>query len=691
MLLPNQLSSTELKHRDINLSPVLLAQQCVLFPLYFFLPLWIVAFNIALGLIVYFKLIKQNWSLPTWLKVSLTLIATTGVLLTFHRLAGRDAGVALIAIMYGLKILEIKTHRDVYLLTLLGFFVLLAGFLFSQSPLIALYQVIPIAAIFNCLTDLQTLHLNQQFVGKTSVKTIKYLSKYLVLALPMMLILFVFFPRLSGPIWKMPGGTRAATGVSDTMSPGSVSGLQLSEEVAFRVKFSQATPATASMYWRTLVLDDFDGFSWGRTAGFHNLVKLSEVIAEAQNFETSNNFSYEISLEKTRQKWLTLLETATKIPSSAAIYNDFSTQVRYRISERIRYKGQSQPGLKLINPLTAQQRIVATRLPLSGNQGSKQWAVAERRKHASDKDYILAILSTINQQPYYYTLSPPIMDRDTIDSFWLQHKQGFCEHYSGALVFLARAAGIPARVVVGYQGAEKNPMSDYWIVRQSNAHAWTEIWFENEGWVRVDPTAAIAPHRVEDLLQGDYRQRDSLFDDFGFGAIDIQDLSLLKRFQFWMDQANTGWNDWVLDYGRDKQQDLLKGLGLSQLNSTQVIVLMFILLAVFLLWVSWRWLGKPESKDIISQGADILIQKLHAKGIEVRPSMGLAQLVKDLRNSPDLVGLMDSNCRNELIDLINEYLRLRYSNAKTDNLTQKDFRRRAKAISIRTLNHSNKV
>lgn len=686
MLIPNQISSTELKARTINLQPVLLAQQLVLFPLYFFLPLWIVALNILIALVVYFRVIKHNWRITNWLKVGLTCLATIGVVMTFQRLAGRDAGVALIAIMYGLKILEVKSSRDVYVLTLLGFFILLAGFLFSQSPLIGLYQFIPIAAIFNCLTSLQSLRLNEGIVDETLLETIKRLSKYLILAIPMMMILFVFFPRLSGPIWKMPSGTRAMSGVSDTMSPGAVSSLQLSEEIAFRVKFEGNSPPAARMYWRTLVLDDFDGFTWARTEDFHRRFNLSDAVSEAVETDPNSTIKYDVSLERTRQKWLTLLDTATEIPKQSVMTSDYSVQVRYRISDRIRYKASSQLNLKLERKLSQSQKILATRLPENGNPRSHDWAIEERQKHASDKDYILALLARINQQPYFYTLSPPIMERDTVDSFWFEQKEGFCEHYSGALVFLARAAGVPARVVVGYQGAEKNPMSDYWIVRHSNAHAWTEIWFENEGWVRVDPTAAIAPSRVEELLRGDYRQRDSLFDDFGFGAVDIENISALKRFQYWLDQANTGWNDWILDYGRDKQQDLFKGLGLSKLNSTQIVVLMFILLGVFLSWVSWKWLNVKKSSDILTNSLEILVAKLASKGIQFEPSKGVIQLTKELRSDARLARQIEPSSRNELIKVLETYSKLRYSPNKTSGSIEKDFHRQVKTLKIRLSN-----
>lgn len=215
-------------------------------------------------------------------------------------------------------------------------------------------------------------------------------------------------------------------------------------------------------------------------------------------------------------------------------------------------------------------------------------------------------------------------------TFWFDKQKGFCEHYAGALVFLARAANIPARVVVGYQGAEKNPLSDYWIVRYANAHAWTEIWLEGEGWVRVDPTAAIARHRIEEQLQQEYRQRDSLFGDFGFDAVDLDNIGWIKQFEYWMDQANTGWNDWILDYSQDSQRKLFKGLGLENLTGQQVAFMMIGMLAAFLSLVSYRWVRAIKPVDPIQASLDILIKKLNRYGIELHSNQGVNALIGDI-------------------------------------------------------------
>jgi len=672
--------SLQFENRMLNLLPVLFAQQLILWPLYFYLPVWIGLVNSAVALIVYFGLIKGKLTIPVWLKVLVTIVAVAGVLISFQRLSGRDAGVALIAIMYGLKILEIKSRRDVYVLMLLGFFIQLSGFLFNQSPLMAAYQFIPILAILNALTSINSINSSSRLIRVSSLLNIRQLSKYLILALPLMLILFVFFPRLAGPIWKMPGGTAAGSGISDTMSPGGISSLQLFDKVAFRVKFSDRVPHGYQMYWRMLVLDHFDGLTWSRSP------TKSVTILDADDHPSRTSdvveqiISYDISLEKTNQRWLPTLDRPVEIPAQAKLLPDYSTSVRHRITDRTRYRAESDMGLVINRYISKEEQVRHTRLPSTGNQRSLSWAVTERTNYASDREYIQALLSRINNQEYFYTLSPPIMKQDTVDSFWFDEKKGFCEHYSGAFVFMARAAGIPARVVIGYQGAEKNPLSDYWIVRYANAHAWIEVWLEGEGWLRVDPTSAIAPHRIEEDLRQDYSQRESLFGEFGFDAVDLQDISLYKQFQYWLDQANSGWNDWVLDYNQDNQRKLFEGLGFKKLSSNHMSFLMIILLAIFLMVVSFKWLKQSHEFDLIEKYFLLLNQKLLKKGILLGKSMTVDRLVSEI----EVNSLIHEKSKTEVISLLKTYNYLRYAGKSDDENTRKDFIHGVKALKIRS-------
>jgi len=698
------ISLSDYENRKINLLPILVAQQLVLLPLYFYIPIWITLLNLMVLLVVYLANVRNQFLVHPRIKNIITLVAVAGILFSFHKLIGRDAGVALIATMYGLKILEIKSQRDVYILMLLGFFILLAGFLFDQSPGIAIYQFIPVAAILNALMSIHSLTNTGEltttgFKSKTKSMailhhsfraTIKPLLKYLALSIPLMIILFVFFPRLAGPIWRMPGGSSASSGISDTMSPGEISDLQLFDKVAFRVKFEGDAPGGSNMYWRTLVLDHFDGLTWSREKiskeqGIETFAQSNRTKLTENDYEKNIDFyRYDISLEKTRQRWLIFLDRPIDIPKQAKLFSDFSVQVDHRLLDRTRYTAESLVGLRLDKQLSVSQRQKNTQLPEQGNSRSIVWAKQQRQLFSGDREFIESLLLKINRQEYFYTLSPPIMQRDTVDSFWLDEQKGFCEHYAGALVFLARAANVPARVVIGYQGAEKNPLSDYWIVRYANAHAWTEIWLANEGWVRVDPTAAIAPHRIEEQLQTDYSQRDSLFGNFGFEAVDLNDIGWIKQFEYWMDQANTGWNDWILDYNQENQRRLFEGLGLEKLTGQQIAVLMIAMLAFFLMLVSYRWVKDKKPVDPVESSLDILIKKLSKHGIELLSNQGVNSLISDIQHNQRLKRTIDQTSTVQLIRVLNLYSCLRYQRKDLSQKHQNYFRQQVKSLRIRS-------
>ena len=697
----NQIPQSQLLQRKINLLPILIAQQLVLLPLYFFNPVWITLLNISIAAFIYLSEIKRpnksrmKLQMPVWLKVGITLVTAIGVLTTFHKLAGRDAGVALIATMYGLKMLEVKSRRDVYVIMILGFFILLAGFLFDQSPWIALYQFVPILAILNALMSTHSLQASTGLLSQSLGLTFKRLLKYLLLAIPLMIVLFVFFPRLSGPIWKMPGASSATSGISDTMSPGEISSLQLFDKVAFRVKFDGDEPNGNELYWRTLVLDNFDGLTWSRDSKFGRVIRANINKAELLNVDpnsstdlveaTNKQFKYEISLEKTQLQWLTLLDRPSHIPPSSTIYDDYSVQVGHRLVDRIRYQGQSEPSRQLDLELSERAKKHHTFIPSKGNERSIVWAKEQRLLFSNDVSFIRSILSRINREEYYYTLSPPIMSKDTVDSFWFDEQQGFCEHYASALVFMSRAAGIPARVVVGYQGAEKNPLSDYWIVRYANAHAWTEIWLDNQGWVRVDPTAAIASHRIEEQLQLDYSQRLSLFEEFGFDAVDLHDLGWMKQLQYWLDKGNTGWNDWVLDYNRQAQRRLFSGLGLEKLTIQQISVLMISIIALFMLIISFKWIKTNQKKEPIQSGFALLLKKLDNKGLLINPNVGAKDLLQLVSNSPgeNSKGIViDSKSSNDINRLLKRYIFIRYGQSSCNLGQQQDFLKQVKRLKI---------
>ncbi|PHS13786.1 MAG: hypothetical protein COA86_16530 [Kangiella sp.] len=710
----DQVSIEEINRRPIKITSVLIAHQLVLIPLYFFLPFWIFVFNSTVLSLVYLSQVKNKFNLIKGLKVILTLVAVAGVFASFHRLAGRDAGVSLIAIMYGLKIIEIESKRDVYILMLLGFFLLLATFLFSSSALIAIYQFIPVLAILYALQSIHRIDDGNSyrstgvvsnritFFNSSSRYLFSQLVKYLMLALPIMIVLFLFFPRLSGPIWKMPGNKNATSGISETMTPGAISSLHLSDEIAFRAKFYGDEPTGSEFYWRTLVLDTFDGLTWThvnnvisdnwakeRNSPFQKIKTIEKIKSNQStdlSTDTNRNYRYEIALEATQQNWLTFLDKPSRVISIAKVLNDASVSTTRKLFARIKYRAESQTGLSFNKVL--QSRSLYTSLPKGYNPRSMSWAKKEREKSKTDEQFIQSILKKIHQEEYFYTLSPPVMDENTVDSFLFDEQKGFCEHYAGTLVFLARAVNIPARVVIGYQGAEKNLLSDYWIVRHSNAHAWTEIWFAGKGWVRVDPTAAIAKHRIEEQLLTDYAQRGNLFESFEFDSINVGDIPFSKQFEFWLDQLDSGWNNWFLEYNLILQKQLMTSLGLDKLSREQIALLSLLAIIVFMLFINMNWRFKKGKTSILFIAIRLLNKKLSKYNIKIQSNHGFDEFLSHLKlgnthpiNDSSQVKLSQKSIRR-LETLLQFYLSIRYSQNNCSIEEQKAFYARVKKLKL---------
>ena len=390
----------------------------------------------------------------------------------------------------------------------------------------------------------------------------------------------------------------------------------------------------------------------------------------------SELIDYSITLEATKLNYLVSLDRPIGAPPRSTLLKDFTTYTRFRVLDRIRYQLTSSPNLLIDTDLSPVQRSFYTRLPKDGNSRTRNWAQQQRQKFQSDSEFIHSVLLQINRQEYFYTLQPPIMREDVVDSFWFDFQRGFCEHYSSALVFIARAAGVPARVVVGYQGGEKNPLSDYWIVRYANAHAWTEIWYEGKGWVRVDPTAAIASHRVEEDLLTDYRQRGSLFDNFD--VVDLEDIGLLKQFEYWMDQVNTNWNDWILDYNSERQRQLFSNWGFSKISNDQLVVGMIIIIGLFLGFISFQWLHQRDRNDQIARAYLKLQNKLVKQGVvKVDHTTGPVKLAQQLRainrsSTQNKKGGGSSARYDKHIRAIEAYIHFRYQNDKPDVRAKKN-------------------
>jgi transglutaminase-like putative cysteine protease len=522
----------------------------VLLPHVLHLPPWVLL--LSLGGVAWYgwAALGDHRLPPAWLRAILALGAAAAVYATQHTLFGRDAGVSLLVVMAGLKLLELRSHRDAMLVIFLAYFLIVTQFLFSQEIPMAAYLF---AAVFMVTGAL--VALNREGRSGDPWEPARVAGRLLLQALPLMLVLFLLFPRVPGPLWSLPRDAHSGqTGLSDRMEPGSISRLSQSDAVAFRVAFEGAAPPPGERYWRGPVLWSYDGRAW--TPGW-----ISNRGASGDELQPLGGaVSYTLTLEPHNQPWLLALDVPAAAPERTRLTADLRLQSRRPVTERLRYRATSYTEYRAGTRLLVLERAMALRLPESGDPRTRALARELRSASSNDPDLVRRALARFREQPFVYTLTPPLLGQDPVDGFLFETRRGFCEHYAGAFVFLMRAAGIPARVVTGYLGGEANTLSDYYIVRQSDAHAWAEVWLPEQGWVRVDPTAAVAPQRVERGLQAAVAEGEPL------PVFRRTDQQWLRDLRLAWDTLNSRWNAYVLGYGPELQRDFLALLGLAGLG-----------------------------------------------------------------------------------------------------------------------------
>jgi len=497
----------------------------------------------------------RGWRLPSlWVRIPVTLLGFAAVLLTYRSVSGVEAGSALLLVMAGLKLMETRGERDRILVVLIGYFLLFAVFLREQAIWSTGWLAFGAVGITVALA--QTARRERLLTVPAAVTLT---GRLLLQALPLAAILFVLFPRIPGPFWAIPGANLSGTsGLSAEIRPGDITELSLSDEVAFRVRFEGPTPPAQSLYWRGPVLERFDGRAW--TAAPLPARPRAPPAHGAQGAE----FGYQMILEPHGQRWLLALETPLRwsLPR-AALGPGLELLSAEPLRERIGYRVRSATGG--IGAVTASAETLATNLRLPAGRNPRTAALARelRAQAPGERAFLERLLRRFATEPFHYSLSAPPLGAESVDEFLFDVRVGFCEHYASALAVLLRAGGVPARVVVGYQGAERNPFGDYWIVRQANAHAWVEAWL-NGAWQRVDPTAAVAPERIErgyaETLAATPRVAERLWRSNAY----------INRLVLSWDAANAAWDRWVLAFGPATQDELLLALGFDVPQTVQL-------------------------------------------------------------------------------------------------------------------------
>jgi transglutaminase-like putative cysteine protease len=540
---------------------------------------------------------------PTWLRLVL-ILALLGTVLTIYGFRfGRDTGCALLGTMLALKPVEMRSLRDAR--SLLGFalFAPFATFLLDQGPRTLVLGLLAALAVLTALLKLSEVEVGDAAPEGRPWRRFVAVARMIAIGLPLAMVVFWLFPRFSSPLWGVPERALSRPGLSDRMSPGDWIDLIADDSPALRATFFGEAPPQSQMYWRGPVLWDFDGRTW-------TAVEWSWGIGKGEAVPGPKRYAYELEVEPTDRNQLVALELPLAAPAGARLYKDFSLRSRQSLTAVTRWRMTSAPQSRLEQDLHPALRKLALRLPRDYNPRTLALAQRWRREagpsnRANDTAIVKRALDWVRTD-FVYTLDTPLLGRNSVDEFLFDEQAGFCEHFSSAFVVLMRASGIPARVVTGYVGGYRNPVGGYWLVRRSDAHAWAEVWLEGRGWVRVDPTAAVAPERIYDTIDD---RRPGALGGFS-GLTPVFDVG---------DWLRRGWNDFVLGYNAARQRKLLESFGVPDLDSARLIQLFVIATVLALAGMLWLTTRQEREKDPVLRAWRRLERRYRRLGLGREP------------------------------------------------------------------------
>ena len=581
-------------------------------------------------------------------RVLLALLLVAIVLARFHTLNGLAAGTTLLLLMGGMKLLETHAARDQFVMVAAGLFLLLAACLdrqeLARAPLYGLQAWLCCAALAVVTAPMTSVRAALSLAGRA-----------LLLAVPLALLLFVFFPRLPGAFWAIPRGDLALTGLSDTMTPGGIGLLATSYDPAFRAQFLGPTPPPQERYWRGPVLHDFDGQTWRATP--------SELRTRVPREYLGTAYHYRVQLEPSHQRWWFALDTPVELPDSRALltYDDLIIGAE-PINDPLSFTAVSYTHARAERPLEMAAQHQDTDLPPGANPRTRALAESMRARAGSDGALVQAALDYLRTGGFVYSLEPERLGVDAVDDFLFRTRVGFCGHYASAFVVLMRAAGVPAHVVTGYLGGEWIPFGGYLLLRQSDAHAWAEVWLEGRGWTRVDPTAVVEPERLQrgilDLLPQELSVRGRLLHASPW---------LMGWLQRW-DAANAWWTNHVVKFDYEAQLDVLTRLGIRSPDARYLGWAFMLVLCGWLAFIAWH-IGRsirPGRKDALVRSYERLCRKL-ARIAPRAPHQGPLDFAAALiARRPDL--------QPTVLPLFTRYAELRYGPPSAETLRAQDIR-----------------
>lgn len=565
----------------------------------------------------------------------------------------QQLSVTLLVIMLSLKLFEIKDvldRRNISLIIYLCFFLIGSHFLFSQSIFMMVYNLV---LLLSLITLLAAYNRRPQSILPFKILIRSPLAIFSQ-AIPLAIIFFIFFPRISEPLWSLPDDNASSrTGLSDTMYPGRITQLSDNNSVAFRVVFHDKIPSNQNLYWRGPVMSKTDGYLW---SGYEDKENKNKKIIKNDIVYEAGEVDYTITLEPQQQRWLFALDMPKSLPDGSYFNRDYQIITEKNQLQVKRYRLTSFTKYTLPN-ITDIERKRTLQLTDNANPRTIELGRKWREQSTSSYDIVKKALEHFNQLSFYYTRQPPAMLYNPIDLFLFDFKEGFCEHYATAFVYLMRAAGIPARVVTGYQGIEKNGVGNYYIVRQSNAHAWAEVWLADKGWWRVDPTTAVSPERIKpDILNRQARQL--AFMNLNFPELSPEQNNVLQDSWTFLndnvDNLRYFWNEWVVGFDLLKQQSIMKLMGFSADIKNLVSVMVGLgLLVILILSLYWYLLAK-KVRDPIKRAYQRFVSKLEKSGLTIPAYLGPLEVQQlAIQRFPQHQPI--------IIEIINSYIALQYA------------------------------
>jgi len=560
----------------------------------------------------------RGWKAPhSAVRVTLTLILVAVLIFTYGGLIGRRTAVSLLSLMLCLKLLETFRVRDARIVTSLSLFLCATQFLFTQGILMIFYTV---GTTVTALVAIALLQRREAFQpvgdappsGHSMFTELGFTLRLLAMALPAALAVFLLFPRWSSPLWGVPeNALDARSGLSESMTPGSIQGLFMDDSPAFRADFESNLPSQSELYWRGPVFWKFDGQTWA--SDYLDRSYPANVQPRLENAQ----WRYRVQLEPHEQRWIFALDYPAMRPRGTRMEMDYQLTSTHPITKLVSYDMASDPDFVDSPTLRSAFRRAALELPADFNPRTLEMMRSWREETPDDIQLISRVLRWFNQEEFRYTLNPELLSRHSVDEFLFQTRSGFCEHYASAFTVMMRMAGVPARIVTGYQGGWFNELGGYVLVRQSDAHAWSEVWLPEDGWTRIDPTAAVAPERID---------RGSL-EALG-GRRHALDFEWMRVMRNGFDLVQRRWNDWVIAFNADRQSRLFEPLGIRNLSTGQLVALMLsaaLLISALMLPFILR-MRVSRKPDPVVRAWHVFRQRLKRSGLDLEPGMAPMEL-----------------------------------------------------------------